>query len=134
MITKVISVVHGVKSLNSEGSWMIRCGNAKIERKKRKEGKQMVSEASLMFKLTEKKRAHFSFLLLFLSPAHISSMVRGSTILVENRCNILSMCFPLFHVCISESTLCCPLSNDKETKLVSVTVVCDEVFFKKKSL
>lgn len=74
VITKVISVVHGVKSLNSEGSWMIRCGNSKIDRKKRKEGKQMVPEDSLMFIFTEKKRAHFSFLLLFLSPAHISSM------------------------------------------------------------
>ena len=87
-----------------------------------------------MFILTEKKGAHFSFFLLLLSPAHVSSMVPGSTILVENKCNILSMCFPLSHVCISESILCWPLSNDKETRPVSVTVVCDEVFKKKKSL
>lgn len=85
-----------------------------------------------MFILTEKKGAHFSFFLFLLSPAHVSSMVPGSTILVENKCNILSTCFPLSHVCISESILCCPLSNDKETRPVSVTVVCDEVFKKKR--
>lgn len=58
-------------------------------------------------------------------------MSPGSTILVENKCNIPSTFFPLCHVCISESILCCPLSNDKETRPVSVTVVCDEVLKEK---